>query len=180
MSSIINKTKWSISLLAIPLRFMSNPIILFVILFAFSSLIVYSQVDSTIPRPINVRVGIGIFSLPGIYAEKNIFKEISAEAGIISCIFLSEASIGLKYHILGKNNFKIKAGIGCGMTAYFWWAKTDPPKSGKDIFLLPVIPIEFVYKRFSLELQPGYPFKISGDDDTRIPIIVFLSYFIHR
>lgn len=159
---------------------MSNLKILFFILFAFISLKDFAQVDSIIPQQINIRAGIGIFSIPGIYAEKNISKEMSVEAGIISCIFLSEASVGLKYHIFGKNKFRVKAGIGCGMTAYFWWAKTDPPKSGKEIFILPVIPIEFIYKKFSLELQPGYPFRISGNDEAEIPIIVFLSYFIHQ
>ena len=88
--------------------------------------------------------------------------------------------MGLKYHIAGKNNFKIKAGIGCGMTGSFWIEKSYPPRSGKDIFILPVIPVEFIYKRFSLELQPGYSIKITGDDESKIPLIVFLSYIIHR
>lgn len=144
----------------------------------FCSLKIIAQVDSINTHKTNFRVGVGIFSIPGLYAEKNISEKISAEAGIISFFFIfSEASVGLKYHLIGKNNFKIKAGVGCGMEAYFWSAATNPPKSGMEIYILPVIPIEFIYKNLSLELQPGYPIKIAGSE-SGIPLIAFLSYII--
>ena len=157
---------------------MHNPKIFFIIFFASYSLHSFSQVDNNVWRKINYRIGIGIYSIPGFYAEKNISKEISAEAGILTFFILSDASVGIKYHIAGENNFKIKAGIGCGMMAYFWSEKSYPPKSGKDIYLMSAIPIEFIYKKISLELQPGYPIKIAGDNENKIPPIVFLSYII--
>ncbi len=148
------------------------------ILFVFYSLKSFSQTDSIAPKKLNFRIGVGIFCMPGIYLEKNISKELSIEAGGLSFLIFNEASIGLKYHLFGKNEFKIKAGVGCGMTALFWFEKSYPAKSGKDIFILPVIPFEVIYKHSSLELQPGYTFKLSGDDEGKIPIIVFLSYII--
>jgi hypothetical protein len=154
-----------------------HKIILYFLL-TFFSINTFAQVKDSIivKRQFNYRVGFGIFSIPGVYIEKNLSNKISVEAGLISCIILNEASIGLKYQIYTKNNLKIKVGIGSGATAYFWWAKTDPPKSGKEIYVLPSIPIEFIYKKYSLELQPGYPISINGSDEAKIPIIVFLSY----
>jgi hypothetical protein len=148
--------------------------------FILYSLKGFSQIDSITSRKINFRVGIGIFAMPGIYAEKNLSKVVTAEAGILSYLIISEASIGLKYHVAGKNNFKIKAGIGCGMAANIATEKSNPYKSGPSIYILPSIPIEFIYKSFSLELQQGYPINIAGDDRAKIPIIVFLSYIIPR
>ena len=136
--------------------------------------------DTTFDHRIHYRLGLGIFSIPGLYVEKPVTEKIFLEAGLISCILFDEASVAAKYRILGKNKFKIKAGIGCGLTAYFWSAKTDPPKSGQDIFVLPLIPVEFSYGRFSLEIEPGYPFKLSGEDASAIPVITFLSFALNK
>ena len=158
---------------------MKKVVFFILITFFFGSLKVIAQLYSITSQKTNFRVGVGVFSIPGLYAEENLSKELSAEAGIITFFLIfSEASVGLKYQIFGKNNFKIKAGIGCGMTSYFWMEEKDPPASGKEIYILPVIPIEFIYKNFSLELQPGYPIKMSGDNEGKIPLIAFLSYII--
>jgi hypothetical protein len=149
-------------------------------LFAYNTIQVFAQTDSTNHYPIKYRFGISIFTMPGFFAEKNISKKISVEAGLLSLIFLSEACVGMKYQLAGKKKFKFKAGVGCGFTAYFWSAETYPPKSGQDIFLLPLVPLEFSYGRFSLEIQPGYPIKLEGDDEGAIPVIAFLSFYINR
>ena len=149
---------------------------LILILLIFYSLKSFSQTDSIPTKKLNYRIGVGIFCIPGLYVEKNIPKNLSIEAGLITFIFFNEASVGLKYQLLNKNDFRIKAGIGCGMTAFFWNEKTYPSRPIKDIFILPLIPVEFSYKKVSLELQPGYPIKMAGSDEGKIPIIVFLSY----
>ena len=151
---------------------MVNGKIYFLILFILLSIKVFAQTDSISKSGLNFRGGIGIFAMPGIYAEKNISKEISIEVGLLSWLIYSQGSVDIKFQLLSINNFKLKTGVGYGMEDLILY--------GNSYLFFPTIPIEIIYKSVSLEIQPGYLNKISRDEQGGIPIIVFLSYIFPK
>lgn len=156
-------------------------LLFFLILFFHFYTLAFSQGDSLSYYKTEYRLGFGIYAIPGLFIEHNLNRKLSIEGGLISVIFFNEAALSIKRSVIEKGKFKFKVGIGTGMTAYFWSAKTDPPKSGEDIFILaPLIPLDFRYGRFSLEIAPSWPIKLSGEDEAAIPVIVFLSFVLNK
>lgn len=121
-----------------------------IILFlSFNAIYIFSQVDSSKIRFVNFKLGMSNWGIVVLAAELHPMKKISVEVGVSSLLFINKASLGMKYQVFNRKNFQIKSGIEYSIAHFSYLEK------GKSYSTyLFGIPIEFIYKRFSFQLQP--------------------------
>lgn len=141
---------------------------IFIVIFIVCSIKVFSQNDSTHTALINLKAGAGNVGFAFI-TDLNLSKKISVQAGLMSLLFINRASLGLKYSVFRKN-IQIKTGAEYSIASVAFL-------ENKTTWVLIGIPVEFIYKRLSVETQPALLFERKKYEE--FANVFVISYIFH-